>query len=75
MFSAGEYEDGVAGNSTWGTGDWNADLEFGSGDLVAAFTDGGYEAGPRRAMTAVPEPSSCILLALGMLLMLKRRRR
>ena len=71
----GEYEDGVAGNSTWGTGDWNADLEFGSGDLVAAFTDGGYEQGPKAAAVAVvPEPSSFVLLTIAGLLILRRRR-
>ena len=75
VFSAGEYEDGVAGNSTWGTGDWNADLEFGSGDLVAAFTDGGYEQGPKAAAVAVvPEPSSFVLLTIAGLLILRRRR-
>ena len=73
MFTAGKYESGDA--AVWAEGDWNGDSTFGSGDLVVAFTDGGYEAGPRPAMAAVPEPSSCILLALGMLLVLKRRRR
>jgi len=75
VFSAGEYEDGVAGNSTWGTGDWNADLEFGSGDLVAAFTDGGYEQGPKAgAVAVVPEPSSFVLLTIAGLLIWRRRR-
>ena len=73
VFTAGKYESGDA--AVWAEGDWNGDSTFGSGDLVVAFTDGGYEAGPRPAMAAVPEPSSCILLALGMLLVLKRRRR
>ena len=46
IFEAGEYEDDIAQNSTWATGDWNGDREFDSGDLIAAFADGGYDAGP-----------------------------
>ncbi|MCA9169614.1 MAG: PEP-CTERM sorting domain-containing protein [Planctomycetales bacterium] len=61
VFTAGEYDDGVEGISTWGTGDWNADGEFDSSDLVLAFQDGGYDAGPRPAV--VPEPSALGLLA------------
>ena len=49
-FSGGEYEDGVAGNSTWSTGDWDGDREFDSSDLIAAFSDGGYDAGPRASL-------------------------
>lgn len=37
VFRAGQYEDGVAGNSTWATGDWNCDGEFDTRDLVLAF--------------------------------------
>ena len=73
VFTAGKYESGDA--AVWAEGDWNGDSTFGSGDLVVAFTDGGYEAGSRAAIAAVPEPSSCILFGLGMLLVLKRRRR
>lgn len=42
IFQAGQYDDSVAGNSTWETGDWNCDGEFDSSDLVAAFQAGGY---------------------------------
>ena len=42
VFQAGQYEDAVAMNSTWGTGDWNGDGEFDTGDLVSAFQDGGF---------------------------------
>ena len=69
----GLYETGAA--ALWADGDFDGNGAFESGDLVAALADGGYEAGPRPAVAAVPEPSSCILLALGMLLVLKRRRR
>jgi hypothetical protein len=42
VFQAGEYEDGIAGNSTFEEGDWNCDAEFDSGDLVLAFQSGNY---------------------------------
>lgn len=61
IFQAGEYEDGVAQNSTWSTGDWNADREFDSSDLVVAHQEGSYVA----AATAVPEPNAVMLLLLG----------
>ena len=48
VFSAGQYEDAIVGNSTGSTGDWNGDGDFESGDLIAAFSDGGYEARPAR---------------------------
>jgi hypothetical protein len=43
IFQAGEYDDGIAANSSWTTGDWNCDGDFDSSDLVAAFILGGYE--------------------------------
>lgn len=67
VFTAGQYEDGVPGNSTWATGDWNGDGEFDSGDFVLAFTQGGYEQGPRTGVASVPEPSCGCLAALGLL--------
>ena len=42
VFQAGEYEDGIAGNSTWSEGDWDGDGEFSSSDLVHVFQAGGY---------------------------------
>jgi hypothetical protein len=74
IFQAGQYEDGVADNSTWATGDWNGDREFTSSDFVTAFAAGGYEAGPRAAVASVPEPSSLVLLSVGMLMLARRRR-
>ena len=42
VFTAGEYEDGTAGNSTWSEGDWNCDGDFTTTDLVFAFDRGIY---------------------------------
>ncbi|MCA9197930.1 MAG: VCBS repeat-containing protein [Planctomycetales bacterium] len=44
IFTAGEYEDGIAKNSTFETGDWNGDGEFNTQDLVKAFQEGAYSA-------------------------------
>ncbi len=44
ILQAGEFNDGVVGNSTWADGDWNCDGEFDSGDLLFAFQWGAYEA-------------------------------
>jgi hypothetical protein len=43
MFAAGEFEDMLAGNSTWASGDLNGDGEFDSSDLIFAFQIGGYQ--------------------------------
>jgi hypothetical protein len=67
VFQAGEYEDATQGNSSWVTGDWSGNSEFDSSDLVSAFQDGGFEKGPRPPVAAVPEPSSVIWLAIGMI--------
>ena len=42
VFTAGQYDDGIEGNSSWATGDWNCDGEFDSADLVFVFQQGGY---------------------------------
>ena len=67
VFQAGEYEDDVAGNSSWSTGDWDGDGDFTTSDLVVAFQEGGYEQGPGIDMVAVPEPSSVLLLVTGLI--------
>ena len=72
VLQSGGYEDGVSGNATWATGDWNGDLEFDTSDFVAALQEGGFEIGPRARLAAagsvrsVPEPSSALLLWLGL---------
>jgi hypothetical protein len=74
VFTAGEYEDYITLNSTWAEGDWNGDGDFESGDLVVALADGGYETGPRAGRHAVPEPSSAMLLLLGIVGVVRRSR-
>ncbi|MCA9212033.1 MAG: lamin tail domain-containing protein, partial [Planctomycetales bacterium] len=44
VFQAGEYEDGIAGNSTFEEGDWDGDGDFTSSDFVFVFTVGNYVA-------------------------------
>ena len=62
VFQAGEYEDGVAGNSGWAEGDWNCDGDFTTRDLVVAFMEGGYEEGAVRAIgTGLPVRKSAWL--------------
>jgi hypothetical protein len=63
VFQAGEFEDGVRGNSDWTEGDWTGDMEFDTTDLVRAFQIGSYEAGAP-SVVAVPEPSTLALLAV-----------
>ena len=50
--SGGKYETGE--KAGWEDGDWNADREFGSSDMVAAFAAGGYEQGQRPAWQPSP---------------------
>ena len=75
VFTAGQYEDNVADNSTWATGDWNGDGDFDSSDFVAAFTAGGYELGPKAAVSAVPEPNCLALLGGAIMAMVSLVRR
>jgi hypothetical protein len=42
VFTAGQYEDAIPGNSTFATGDWNGDGDFTTSDLVLAFQYGAY---------------------------------
>ena len=67
VLAAGEYEDSIAGNSSWATGDWDGDGDATSSDLITALADGGYEQGPRAVANAVPEPASFLILMVGLL--------
>ncbi len=42
IFQAGQFEDSIAGNSTWSQGDWDGNGDFTTSDLVFAFQMGGY---------------------------------
>ena len=55
VLQAGQYEDGIAGNSLWETGDWDGDGEFGTGDIVLALQTGDYETGAARVTNALPD--------------------
>ena len=59
-FTVGTYETGAPAG--WAEGDWDGNQLFESADLVTAFIDGGFELGPRAATSAVPEPTSGLLL-------------
>jgi hypothetical protein len=74
VLSMGKYEDAVEDNAGWADGDWDGDLDFTTTDFVVALSGGGYEAGPRAAVSAVPEPSSLVLAGLGLLVGLLTRR-
>ena len=76
-FSQGRYETGEFAD--WTAGDWDFDGDFDSSDFVAAFADGGYEQGPKvltenAQVNAVPEPSSAVLLFIGLLALGRRRK-
>ena len=47
VFQAGEYEDGIAGNSTFEEGDWNGDGDFDTQDMVYVFQLGHYSTAAR----------------------------
>jgi hypothetical protein len=73
VLASGTYETGIP--SVWSSGDFNGDGRTNSSDLVSALADGGYEQGPRATgVSAVPEPGSLTLVALGLLAVLVRRR-
>jgi uncharacterized protein YjbI with pentapeptide repeats len=58
----------------WSEGDWNADHEFTTADLVVALADGGYERGPRAAVASVPEPATLATLLVGVIAVLSASR-
>lgn len=68
LFSRGLYETNQP--ATWTSGDFDGDGRFASSDLIAAFQPGGYEVGPRPGAVVVPEPTSEVMVAALMLLLL-----
>ncbi|MFC1759389.1 PEP-CTERM sorting domain-containing protein, partial [Planctomycetota bacterium] len=65
VFQAAKFESNEP--STWSEGDWTGDGRFGSADFIAAFQEGGYEQGPIQGANVVPEPTSALLLAIGII--------
>jgi hypothetical protein len=63
--AAGTYE--VELDAGWASGDFDGNGRFDSSDLVEALADSGYEQGLHPpAMAAVPEPKTCLLLGIGL---------
>ena len=74
VFQGGLFE--TDSPAVWELGDWDGDGLFNSSDFVIAFQDGGFEMGARNAAAnVVPEPSSVLLLAFGLLIGALMRRR
>jgi hypothetical protein len=74
VFVPAKYETGQ--DATWSEGDWNGDKKFDSADFVAAFIGAGYEIGPKEGgLMVVPEPSSIVLIGIGLMAFAGRRRR
>ena len=71
-FVGGEYLDGVAGNSTWATGDWDGNGDFDTEDIVLAFTKGGFLMEPRAVVHSVPEFMNSVWLLTCLLLVHRR---
>ena len=72
VFQEGKYETALAAG--WAEGDWDASGTFDSRDFVVAFQDGGYELGSLPPVGAVPEPTSVLLLMIGLIGVAVRRR-
>jgi hypothetical protein len=73
VFQDGLFETGQA--AVWENGDWNGDGVFGTGDLLKAFQAGTFETGIIGAVASVPEPSSLVLLLVGLVSVMGLARR
>jgi hypothetical protein len=65
VLASGSYEADFV--SSWSTGDFNGDGRSNSTDLVAALADGGYELGPRPVAIVVSEPTSLVIVFVGLI--------
>ena len=65
VFIEGKYL--TAEKAGWVQGDWDGNFKADDQDFVAAFIAGGYLKGQR--MAAVPEPSTLLMLVLGVIAM------
>ncbi len=74
VFANSEYNDELMNNSHWESGDRNGDGDFGTGDLIAAFRDGGCERGTHAARAQVPESRALVLVSTGCFLVACRSR-
>ena len=70
VLQADQFNDNIPLNSTWATGDWDGDGDFTNLDIVTALQDGGYRTGPLPAVSAVPEPTSMLMIVLAMMTLL-----
>lgn len=73
VFQYGKYETGRPAG--WVQGDWNVDGFFDSGDLVAAFNAGEYALHEDGDLNVVPEPTSLLLIGVGILASATQKRR
>ena len=64
---------GTAGH-TWAQGDFNFDGRVNAKDLALLRRDFGLGITPSAVVSVLPEPSSCVLLGLPLLALLRRRR-
>jgi hypothetical protein len=74
-FQSGEYNDSVNDNSTWAEGDWSGDGDFDSTDVILALQSGGYFEGIGTVGEGelVPEPTSAVLMLLGIMALCRCR--
>ena len=64
VFISGQYEDNLALNSTWQTGDWDGNGEFDTEDIVLSFIKGAYQATASTASAPTATASPLVAAAL-----------
>ena len=73
VMAAGRYKNGS--RVSWSNGDWNADGVFDQLDLVVANQAGMYGVQSAREMSPLPEPSTMVLVLIGMMMLMTVRYR